>query len=111
MFITRRMPPLRTSSGIRMSLADLRREYSQASLLEDDVAADPIVQFGQWFEQGLTAKVPEPNAMSVSTVGGNGRPSSRILLVKGFDERGFTWFTNYESRKGRELQDNPYAAL
>jgi pyridoxamine 5'-phosphate oxidase len=70
-----------------------------------------MLQFTQWFEQALKAEVNEPNAMSVATVAANGRPSSRIVLVKQFDERGFTWYTNYDSRKGQELEDNQYAAL
>jgi pyridoxamine 5'-phosphate oxidase len=94
-----------------MSVADLRKEYSHASLSEADVSADPFRQFGKWFDEAIMAKIPEPNAMSVATVGPGGRPSSRILLIKQFDERGFTWFTNYESRKGQELQQNQFAAL
>jgi pyridoxamine 5'-phosphate oxidase len=94
-----------------MSIADLRKEYSHASLSEADVHADPIAQFAKWFDEAIKAKIPEPNAMGVSTVGQNGRPSSRILLIKQFDEHGFTWFTNYDSRKGNELQQHPYAAL
>src|SRR5438067_13723371 len=97
--------------GNGMSIANLRREYSQASLSEAEVAPDPVTQFAKWFEEAMIAKILEPNAMSVATVGKNGRPSSRILLIKEFDQRGFTWYTNYESRKGRELQENPYAAL
>jgi pyridoxamine 5'-phosphate oxidase len=94
-----------------MSIADIRKEYSRASLSEADVNADPTVQFSTWFDDALKANVPEANAMSVSTVGENGRPSSRILLIKDFDHRGFTWFTNYDSRKGHELEHQPYAAL
>ncbi|MDB5765175.1 MAG: pdxH [Herminiimonas sp.] len=94
-----------------MSIADLRKEYSHASLSETDVSADPIKQFVKWFDEAVIAKIPEPNAMSVATVGPNGRPSSRILLIKEIDQRGFIWFTNYESRKGNELQGNQYAAL
>jgi pyridoxamine 5'-phosphate oxidase len=94
-----------------MSIADLRNEYSRHSLSETDVLADPIEQFAKWFGEAISAQVPEANAMSVASVAANGRPSSRILLIKGFDQRGFTWFTNYESRKGRELDENPYAAL
>lgn len=94
-----------------MSIADLRKEYSHARLSEADVHADPVTQFGKWFDEAIMAKIPEPNAMSVATVGPNGRPSSRILLIKEFDQRGFTWFTSYDSRKGIELQQNRYAAL
>lgn len=94
-----------------MSIADIRTDYTQASLSETDTDADPIVQFGRWFEQALTAQIREPNAMGVSTVSADGRPSSRILLVKDFDHRGFTWFTNYQSRKGEELAVHPHASL
>jgi pyridoxamine 5'-phosphate oxidase len=97
--------------AIGQAVADLRKDYGQASLNEDDVLDDPMLQFTRWFEQALKAEVNEPNAMSVSTVAANGRPSSRIVLVKQFDERGFTWYTNYDSRKGQELEDNQYAAL
>jgi len=97
--------------GNKMSIADLRKEYSRASLSEADVDPDPIKQFSTWFSDAIAAQVPEANAMSVSTVGGNGRPSSRILLIKDVDQRGFTWFTNYDSRKGHELTQNAYAAL
>lgn len=93
------------------SIADLRKEYSRASLSEEDVLPGPIEQFSKWLGEAILAKVPEANAMTVSTVGAHGRPSSRILLIKDVDQRGFTWFTNYESRKGHELAQNPYAAL
>ena len=96
---------------VGQAVADLRKDYGQASLNETDVMDDPMLQFTQWFEQALKAEVNEPNAMSMSTVDARGRPSSRIVLVKQFDERGFTWYTNYGSRKAEELQDNPYAAL
>lgn len=94
-----------------MSIADIRTDYTQANLSKTDTDADPIVQFSKWFAEALHAEIPEPNAMGVSTVGENGRPSSRILLIKDFDARGFTWFTNYGSRKGVELDRNPNAAL
>jgi pyridoxamine 5'-phosphate oxidase len=94
-----------------MSIADLRKDYSHASLTESDVDPDPIRQFSTWFRQALDAGIPEANAMSVATVGADGRPSSRILLIKDVDSDGFTWFTNYASRKGRELALNPHAAL
>lgn len=94
-----------------MSIADLRSEYSRASLSELDVAADPIVQFSTWFDEALSAQIPEPNSMSVSTVDGDGKPSSRIVLLKHVDSRGFTWFTNYHSRKGRDIEQQPYVAL
>jgi pyridoxamine 5'-phosphate oxidase len=94
-----------------MSIADLRKDYSHASLTEADVDHDPIRQFSTWFQQALEAGIPEANAMSVATVGADGRPSSRILLIKDVDSDGFTWFTNYASRKGRELALHPHAAL
>ncbi|WP_343669941.1 pyridoxamine 5'-phosphate oxidase [Paraburkholderia heleia] len=93
------------------SLADLRKTYSLGSLDAADVDPDPIRQFQTWFAQALDAKLPEPNAMTVATVDAQGRPAARILLIKGVDERGFVFFTNYESRKGRELGANPHAAL
>jgi pyridoxamine 5'-phosphate oxidase len=92
-------------------VADLRKDYGQARLDEDDVADDPIVQFTRWFEEALKAEVNEPNAMSVATVGEDGRPTSRIVLVKQFDARGFTWYTNYASQKGKQLESKPFAAL
>ena len=92
-------------------VAGLRKDYGQASLDEREVADDPIAQFTRWFEQALKAEVNEPNAMGVSTVDERGRPSSRIVLIKQFDARGFTWYTNYDSQKGRQLRGNPYAAL
>lgn len=94
-----------------MSLADIRKDYSRMSLTEDDLADDPIAQFSTWLQHALTAEIPEANAMSLSTVGADGRPSSRIVLIKNIDARGFDWFTNYDSQKGRELAANPYAAL
>lgn len=94
-----------------MSIADLRKDYCRASLSEEDVDPNPIAQFNKWLGEAIAAQVAEANAMSVSTVSASGRPSSRIVLIKGVDERGFTWFTNYESRKGRDLGENPQAAL
>ncbi|MFZ6726884.1 pyridoxamine 5'-phosphate oxidase [Undibacterium sp. MH2W] len=94
-----------------MSIADIRKDYQQASLSETDVAADPMQQFGTWFDQALKADVAEANAMSLSTVNAAGRPSSRIVLIKEFDQRGFCWFTNYDSAKGNDLATNPYASL
>jgi len=94
-----------------MSIADLRKDYCRASLSETDVDPDPIAQFNKWFGEAIAAEVAEANAMSVSTASAGGRPSSRILLIKGVDARGFTWFTNYESRKAADLSENPQAAL
>ncbi len=96
---------------VGQAVADLRKDYGQASLDEADVSDDPIAQFTAWFEQALKAEVNEPNAMSLSTVAASGRPSSRIVLVKQFDARGFSWYTNYDSKKGADLRDNSYAAL
>lgn len=93
------------------NLADLRREYSMQELSEDSVAADPLVQFSNWFDEYLNAGPPEPSAMTVSTVASNGSPSSRVVLLKGFDAEGFVFFTNYESKKARDLISNPQVAL
>jgi pyridoxamine 5'-phosphate oxidase len=94
-----------------MALADLRREYCLAGLRKRDLNPNPIVQFEKWFNEAIAAEIIEPNAMVLSTVGPDAQPSSRTVLLKGFDARGFTFFTNYESRKGRELAANPKAAL
>jgi pyridoxamine 5'-phosphate oxidase len=94
-----------------MDIAALRKSYEKDELDESASAADPLLQFQRWFEQALSAQLPEPNAMTLATVGEDGRPSTRIVLVKGFDARGFVWYTNYESRKGRELALHPFAAL
>ena len=93
------------------SIADLRKSYERAELNEQASQADPFIQFDQWLKEAIAAKVPEPNAMTLATVGGNLRPSTRVVLIKGFDARGIVWYTNYASRKGQELAGNPYAAL
>ncbi|HEY2256301.1 MAG TPA: pyridoxamine 5'-phosphate oxidase [Variovorax sp.] len=93
------------------SLAALRRSYERAELDESASAADPLQQFERWFAEAIDAKLPEPNAMTLATVGGDLRPSTRIVLIKGYDERGIVFYTNYTSRKGQELAGNPYAAL
>ena len=93
------------------TLADLRINYSRASLDEADAAPDPLAQCDRWFKEALAAKLPEPNTMTLATVGDDGRPSARIVLIKGVDERGFVFFTNYESRKGHDLAVHPQAAL
>lgn len=93
------------------TLAELRKNYALNSLDESDAERDPIRQFQRWFAEALDAKLPEPNAMTLATVDPNGRPAARIVLIKGVDERGFVFFTNYESRKGHELAANPYASL
>ncbi len=91
--------------------ADLRRDYSLAGLTEKDLAKDPFRQFEKWFQEAEAAKIPEPNAMTLSTSDGEGQPSSRTILLKGLDGRGFVFYGNYESRKGRELSANPRASL
>lgn len=92
-------------------LSDLRKSYERGELDESHACRDPVEQFRQWLGQAVGANVPEPNAMTVATVGDAGRPSTRVVLIKDFDERGVVWYSNYESRKGRELAANPYAAL
>ncbi len=93
------------------SIAHLRKSYERAELSEDASHADPLLQFEQWLREAISAEIPEPNAMTVATVASDLRPSTRVVLIKGYDQRGITWFTNYESRKGLELAGNPYAAL
>ena len=93
------------------SLSDLRKSYERSELSEDASHADPLRQFEQWLQEAISSEVPEPNAMTLATVASNLRPSTRVVLIKGYDERGITWFTNYDSRKGNELAGNPYAAL
>ena len=95
----------------KQSLADLRKSYERAELDEHSCAADPLQQFSTWLDEALKAELPEPNAMTLATVGEDGRPSTRVVLIKGCDARGIVWYTNYESRKGRELAHQPYAAL
>lgn len=93
------------------SIADLRQEYMQNGLAEADAGDDPIALFQTWFDAALTAGLPEPNAMTLATATPDGKPSARVVLLKGVDERGFTFFTNYNSRKGDEMAANPFAAL
>lgn len=93
------------------SIASIRREYMRESLSETDVHADPFGQFGRWWDEALRADIDEVNAMTLCTVSAEGFPSGRIVLLKGYDAEGFVWFTNYESRKGRELLSNPNASL
>jgi pyridoxamine 5'-phosphate oxidase len=95
----------------KVALADLRKSYERDELDETSSAEDPLRQFQIWLEQAIKAELPEPNAMTLATVGADGRPSTRVVLIKGVDERGLVWYTNYESRKGRELAHNPHAAL
>jgi len=92
-------------------LADLRKSYERAELDEQHADDSPLRQFQRWLQEALAAELPEPNAMTLATVGADGRPSTRIVLIKGCDERGIVWYTNYDSRKGRELAVHPYAAL
>ena len=94
-----------------MSIASLRREYAAARLDEAEVDRDPIRQFARWFEEARQAELLEPNAMTLATASADGSPSARIVLLRSADERGFAFFTDYRSRKGRELEANPRAAL
>ena len=94
-----------------MKIADIRKSYERAELNEHASHADPMLQFDQWLHEAIKSEIPEPNAMTVATVGSNLRPSTRVVLIKGYDERGIVWYTNYDSRKGRELAGNPFAAL
>ena len=92
-------------------IASLRKNYGRAELDESASLAEPTAQLSLWLQQALEARLPEPNAMTLATVGANNRPSSRVVLIKGLDARGIVWYTNYDSRKGRELAANPYASL
>ena len=92
-------------------IADLRKSYERAELDEAVAALQPLRQFESWLQQAIEAHLPEPNAMTLATVGSDGRPSTRIVLIKGVDERGLCWYTNFNSRKGQELAANPVAAL
>lgn len=98
-------------SSLSSSIADLRKSYERAELSESASNQNPLQQFDQWLQEAVRAQVPEPNAMTVATVGGDLRPSTRIVLIKGYDERGIVWYTNYDSRKGQQLAGNPFAAL
>jgi pyridoxamine 5'-phosphate oxidase len=98
-------------AAIATQLAHLRKDYALKTLDEKDVDRDPLKQFGAWMVEAIHAQVPEPTAMTLATVDAQGRPSARIVLLKGVDPRGFVFYTNYESRKGRELDANPAAAL
>jgi pyridoxamine 5'-phosphate oxidase len=93
------------------SIADLRKSYERAELNEEASSAAPGHQFSKWLEEAIAAQLPEPNAMTLATVGSDLRPSTRVVLIKGLDERGIVWFTNYDSRKGKEIAGNPHAAL
>jgi pyridoxamine 5'-phosphate oxidase len=95
----------------KVALAELRKSYERGELDEAASADDPLRQFENWLEQAIKAQLPEPNAMTLATVAADGRPSTRIVLLKGLDARGLVWYTNYDSRKGRELAHDPRAAL
>jgi pyridoxamine 5'-phosphate oxidase len=92
-------------------IADLRKNYELAELLETTASLDPFVQFDTWLADAIAARIPEPNAMTLATVGSDLRPSTRIVLIKGCDARGLVWYTNYRSRKGQELAGNPFGSL
>lgn len=94
-----------------ISLSNIRTDYKKAALRKNEVAADPFLQFKKWFEEVLHSKVEEPNAMTLATADRNLKPSARIVLLKGIDDKGFYFYTNYDSRKGKELAENPRAAL
>lgn len=94
-----------------MALADMRKDYGLAGLHEKDLAKDPFRQFDRWFQEAIAAKIIEPNACVLATAGRDARPIARVMLLKGVDGRGFTFFTNYDSRKGRALEANPHAAI
>ncbi|ARV62561.1 pyridoxamine 5'-phosphate oxidase [Nostocales cyanobacterium HT-58-2] len=93
------------------TIADLRKDYTLQGLSEKDVNSNPFIQFRQWFDQALAAQLPEPNAMTLATATPDGQPSARMVLLKGFDQRGFVFYTNYNSQKGQELAENPQASL
>ncbi|MET0508420.1 MAG: pyridoxamine 5'-phosphate oxidase [Burkholderiaceae bacterium] len=94
-----------------MALTDLRRDYDRDELDETKASSVPLEQFQRWLDEAIAAKLPEPSAMTLATVSAEGLPSTRIVLLKGCDDRGLVWYTNYQSRKGRELAERPHAAL
>lgn len=98
-------------SSIKEHLSTLRKDYYKEELHEDKAAPSPFAQFQEWFSEALNAKLPDANAFNLATVSDKGRPSSRIVLLRNFDEEGFVFYTNYESQKGKELLNNPYAAM
>src|SRR5690606_29835777 len=103
--------PARSYTRRTSDPADLRKSSERAELDETASDADPLKQFALWLQQAMDAQVPEPNAMTLATVDPDGRPSTRVVLIKGFDARGIVWYTNYDSRKGRALAQHPVAAL
>ncbi len=94
-----------------MSISSIRKDYQLRSLSESEVHASPVAQFSQWWDEAIASEIDEVNAMTLSTITTGGRPSARIVLLKGFDEKGFVFYTNYESNKGQQLDANPYASL
>ena len=107
-----------TSGGPRVSrpqenhsVSNLRKEYIRGGMKEDDAHPNPIEQFRKWFEEAMAANLHEPNAMTLATTSSSGNPSARVVLLKGLDKRGFVFYTNYEGRKARDLEENPYCAL
>ncbi len=96
---------------MKHDIASLRKEYQREELTEQSVARSPFVQFRAWFDEALSSELPEPTAMTLATANSEGVPSARTVLLKGFDEAGFVWYTNYGSEKGRNLENNPVAAL
>ncbi len=100
-----------SSHNTSSSIASLRKSYERAELNEDASHANPLDQFAHWLQEAIQGELPEPNAMTVATVGSDLRPSTRVVLIKGYDAGGIVWYTNYDSRKGKELAGNPYAAL
>ena len=96
---------------MKQDIASLRAEYTRTVLEESLVASDPMVQFEKWFQEAVAAEVTEPNAMTLATADAQGIPSARMVLLKGLEHGGFAFYTHYESQKGRELSENPYAAL
>lgn len=99
------------NKSVRQLVANFRNEYISDGIDEKDILKDPVQQFEKWFNEAVSDKIVEPNVMHLSTVGNNGRPSGRIVLLKGFDENGFVFYTNYDSRKGEELKHNNFASL
>jgi pyridoxamine 5'-phosphate oxidase len=99
------------NKSLRQLVANFRNEYLSHGIDEHSLAANPIEQFDAWFQDAVKSKIPEPNALHLATATIEGKPSGRVMLLKGYDEKGFVFFTNYNSRKGRELSDNQYAAI
>ena len=104
------VPPTENTKSLK-SAADLRQEYKKGELSESSVSPDAMQQFGRWFEDAQRAELPEPNALTLATVSAAGQPSARVVLMKAYDERGIVFYTNYQSRKGRDLAESPLAAV